>query len=360
MVEKIPLLLLSVACSVAAVLSQAGNIASLERVPIPTRIANALISYVVYLGQFFWPVDLAAFYPRSENTPAWHVGVALLVLAAVSVAALMSWRRQPAVLVGWFWYLGTLVPMIGLVPIGNHARADRYTYLPQIGLCITVVWGVCWGLERLGSDWPSRQSRYAVVGTLLVAGFMVRAWQQTSYWQNSETLWTHTLVCTLKNPIAHSNLGLALAGRGQVDEAIAHYRKALEIKPDDVEAHTNLGNALAGSGQFEEAIAHYRKALEIKPDFAEIHANLGNALAGSGQFEEAIAHYRKALEIKPDFAEIHANLGNALAGSGRLDETLTHYQKALDLASAQNNRLADDIRAQIRRVQPVAPAGKVP
>jgi len=348
-VEKIPLLLLSVACSVATVLSQAGNIASLDSVPIPARIANALVSCAVYLGQFFWPVRLAAYYPHSENLPAWQVGAACLVLAALSPAALRLWRSHPAVLVGWLWYLGTLVPVLGLVQIGAHARADRYTYLPQIGLCIAVVWGVQWAVERLCGDWPSRRWLSGAGGALLAVLCMACAWQQTSYWQNSETLWTHALACTSQNPTAHHNLGLALAHRGQVDEAIAHFRMALEIKPAFAVAHNNLGNALAGRGHFDEAIAHFRKAVEIKPDYAAAHNNLGNALAGRGQADEAIAHYRKALEIKPDYALAHINLANALAGRGGLDEALAHYQQALGLASARNDKaLADAIRARIR------------
>ena len=249
-------------------------------------------------------------------------------------------------LVGWLWYLGTLVPMIGLVPIGDHARADRYTYLPQIGLCIAVVWGVRWGVERSGAIGLLERWLYGVGGTLLVAGLMACAWQQTSYWHDSERLWTHALACTSQNPLADNNLGKALADRGQVDEAIAHFRRALEIKPDYVwptttsatpwpaadrstrpspitarpwksspttlDAHYNLALALAGRGQVDEAIAHYRKALEIKPDYAEAHYNLGNVLAGRGQVDEAIAQYRKALEIKPDYAEAYNNLGDRL------------------------------------------------
>jgi tetratricopeptide (TPR) repeat protein len=330
-VEKIPLLLLSVACCVAAVLSQAGNIASLERVPIPARIANALISYVVYLGQFFWPVKLAALYPHSQGLPAWQVAGACAVLAIVSLAALLLGRSQPAVLVGWLWYLGTLVPMIGLVQIGSHARADRYTYLPQIGLCIAVVWGVRWGVELLWGDGPAPRWLFAVGGALLATGFMACAWRQVSYWRNSEMLWTRTLASTTENPIAHNNLAAALAGRGEVEEALAQYRKALEIKPDYAAARVGLGSTLAGRGEVEEALAQYRKALEIKPDYAEAHYNLGRALARRGEVEEALAQYRKALEIKPDYAEAHNNFGVALAGRGAVDEAMAHFRKSLEM-----------------------------
>ena len=357
MVEKIPLLLIAVAGSVMAVRSQADNIVTLESVPVAARIAGALISYVVYLGQFFWPVGLAPFYPRPESVPAWQVRTAFLVLAAVSVAALVLWRKQPAVLVGWLWYLGMLVPMIGLVPIGDHARADRYTYLPQIGLCIALVWGVRWGVQRLWNGWLARRWLYSV-GCMLLVGFMTSAWQQTSYWQNSERLWTHALACTEKNPVAHNNLGKVLASRGQAEEAITHFRKALDIRSDFAEAHNNLANLLADRGQVEEAIAHYRKALKIKPDIADVHNNLGNALARRGNVDEAIVHYWKALQIEPDFALAHFNLGLALARRGRRREALDHFQKALVLASARNDRAtADAIRAGIKFHQSAAPAG---
>ena len=177
-------------------------------------------------------------------------------------------------LFGWLWYLGTLVPVIGLVQVGNQAMADRYTYLTQIGLYMAIAWGAA----HVAGSWPYRRWRIAAVSALVVAGLMVCAWQQTQHWHDSETLWTHTLACTSQNPIAHNNLGNALAARGQFDEAIAHYQKALEIKPDYVEAHNNLGLALAGRGQVDEAIDHYRKALDINPDYVEAHYNLGSGL----------------------------------------------------------------------------------
>ncbi len=304
-VEKIPLLLVSVGGSVAAVLSQVrvGNIASLTRVSISARIANALVSYAVYLRQFFWPAGLAAYYPGSEDLPAWQVAGAFLVLAALSAAALVAWRKQPAVLVGWLWYLGTLVPMIGLVQIGTHARADRYTYLPQIGLSITVVWGTYWGLERLWGDWPARRWFYGVAGTLLVGALIACAWQQTSYWHDSEHLWTHALECTSNNSTAHDELGIALNSRGRFAEAIDEFRQALAIKPDYLSAHLNLGLALANHGQFAEAIDQYLYVLAIKPDDVKAHNNLGIALIHYGRYTEAIDHLREALAIKPDYVE---------------------------------------------------------
>ena len=340
-VEKIPLVLLAAAGSAVAVWSQGGNVQSLQSLPVPTRVANAMISYMVYLGQFFWPVGLQAFYPRSGITPAWQVGAAAVFLVALSVAALLLWRKQPALLVGWLWYLGTLAPMIGLVAIGAHARADRYTYLPDIGLCIAFVWGLRWAVQQLFADWPYRGWLRGIGGTLLVVGLMACAWRQTACWQDAEQLWRHALACNPQNWFAHGNLGMVLGAQGRADEAIVQYRQCLEINPDDVDAHNNFANVLASHGQVDEAIAQYMKALELRPDFADAYVNLGNAVAGRGQMDAAMNCYRKALELKPDSAEVYTALGNALVGRGQLDEAIAHYQKALEImpifAEAHNN-----------------------
>jgi len=194
--------------------------------------------------------------------------------------------------------------------------ADRYTYLPQIGLCIAVTWGVA----QLAVSWRYRFRVYGATAALAVLLLMGLAWRQTSYWRDSETLWTHTLAYTTHNFLPHNNLGLALAQKGQVDEAVTHFRKALEIKPDYANAHQNLGVALVGQGQLDTAIAHFRRALELKPDYPGItHNNLGIVLARRGQFDEAIAHFRKALEITPDYAEARNNLDLALRMRGQPD-----------------------------------------
>ena len=289
-VEKIPLFVLAAASCVVTLAAQRDAMQPLEQLAFPWRVANAAVAYVAYLGKMLYPAGLAVLYPLPKGPPpAWEVVAAVAVLLAISTAVFAARRKCPYLLFGWLWYLGTLVPVIGLVQVGSQAMADRYTYLTQIGLYVAFAWGAA----HVAGSWPSRRRALAAVAALVVAGLMACAWQQTRYWRDSETLWTHTLACTPQNPIAHNNLGLALAGRGQVDEAIAHYRKALEIKPDYAEAHNNLGNALAGRGQIDEAIAHYRKALEIKPDYAKAHYNLGMALAGRGQVDEAIDHYRQ-------------------------------------------------------------------
>jgi tetratricopeptide (TPR) repeat protein len=336
--EKIPLFVLAAASCVATTLAQGQAVAGLSKVSLLARLYNAPVSYEAYLGQFFYPVRLAALYPHlGPQLPLWKAVAALLVLAAISIAVLKSRRRRPAVFVGWFWYLGMLVPVIGLVQVGSQAMADRYTYLPQIGLCMALAWGA----SQAVPSWPYRRWLCGIGSALVLAILMACAWRQTTFWRNSVALWNHALECTSRNSVAHNNFGYVLSGGGQTAEAIAHYRQALEIEPDYVEAHNNLGTTLAGLGRMDEAIVEYRKALKSKPDFAGAHNNLGNALFRRGQIAEAAAHYRKALEAEPDFADAHNGLGNALQGLGRLNDAIAEYRKALeskpDDASAHNN-----------------------
>ena len=249
--------------------------ASNEAISFSSRTANALICYVAYLGKFLCPVGLAVFYPHPEgNLPVWQPIGALVILVCISAGALASWRRWPYLLVGWLWYLGMLVPVIGLVQVGHQAMADRFTYLPQIGLCVALAWAAA----EVCRSWSCRRLMCGVTSALVLAVLM--AWRQTTFWQDGETLWTHALACTSQNYVAHNGLGFVLADRCRLDKAMAHYQKALKIKPDYAEAHNNLAIALAGRGQVDSAIAHYQKALKIKPDYAEAHNNLAIALAG--------------------------------------------------------------------------------
>ncbi len=346
-VEKIPLFLLAAASSTVTFLAQraAGSVTSLDSVPIFTRIARAAVLYVAYLGETFWPANLAALYPREPLTSYGPALGAAVLLALLTAGALAGARRgQRWLAVGWFWYLVTLAPTIGLIQVGLQVMADRFTYLPQIGLCVALVWGVGrWGRGEgeKGGKGEREQRVMAAVSTLLLSCLMLCAWRQTSYWRDSERLWTRDLACTSNNGIAHNNLGNALFGRGQVDGAIVQYGKALELEPRYVEARINLGHALAGRGRIDEAIAQYGKALELEPDNALAHNDLGSALTDCGKFDEAIAHFQKALDLKPDYAEARNNLGNAMLGCGEVDEAIAQYRKALeirdDFALAHNN-----------------------
>jgi protein O-mannosyl-transferase len=336
--EKIPMLALAAASSVVTYVVQETARGSLAHVPLSSRMANAVVSYVAYLGKFVYPVGLAVFYPHPEQAlPAWKIAGACLVLAGISAGVLVWRRRHPYLLVGWFWYLGMLVPVIGLVQVGSQAMADRYTYLTQIGLYVAVAWG---GLHVVRTS-AGRRRACAIAAGLALVLLAGSAWRQVSFWRDSETLWSHALSVTSRNHEAHNGLARALARRGQMDAAIAQYEEALAIKPDYVEAHNNLGNVLAGRGEHAAAITQYRMALRIKPDHAEAHNNLALALADGGQVDAAIAHYEKALALEPRFAEAHYNLGNALAGRGQADLAAAEYEQALavrpDFAEAHNN-----------------------
>ena len=261
--EKVPLLLLAALSCIMAPRTQGKAVAALETVPMTLRLENAAVSYAAYLGKFVWPTNLAVLYPLSKaNLPMGKVAAALLLLVAISAAVLACWRRYPYLFVGWLWYLGMLVPMSGLVQVGSHAMADRYTYLPHIGLAIALAWTA----RHVSRSWPYRAWACGIGAAAALAVLTACAWRQAEYWRDSETLWTHTLACTARNPVAHSNFGNILAGRGQIDEAITQYRKALEIRPNFLQAQYNLGVLLAARGrpgELGEAHQHFQTALAL-------------------------------------------------------------------------------------------------
>jgi len=338
LLEKLPLLGLAVASGVVTIFAQTDAIQSFEQISLSLRVGNALISYVAYLGQMFWPLGLAVLYPfTAGGVGVSEVVLSLGLLAGISTGVFVLRRRRPYFLTGWLWYLIMLAPVIGIVQVGAQARADRYTYLPQIGLYLLLTWAAA----DLCAGWRHRRVVLGGGSTIILMALIFCARAQTVYWRNSESLWTHTLACTSDNFIGHNNLGTALLKTGNADEAMVHYQMALEIKPDFAEAHNNLGNFLFQKGSVDEAMVHYQMALEIKPDYAEAHYNLGYALLKMGNVDEAIAHFQKALQIKPDYAEAHNNLGYALIQKGSVDEAIPHFQKALqikpDYADAHNN-----------------------
>jgi len=338
--EKIPLFALAVLSVSLSSLSvkNYGNVISMSLVPMKLRIANALVSYVKYISKMIWPQDLAVLYPYPRMVPLWQTLGALVLLIGISFFMIRSIKRTPYFIIGWLWFLGTLVPVIGLVQVGLWpAMADRFAYVPLIGLFIIVAWGA----PELVAQWRRKKIWLTVSATILLSTLMVVAWKQVEYWKNSITLFEHTLKVTSNNSIAHNNLGTALQNQGRTEEAIEHYLQALRIKPDYEEAHNNLGNVLKNQGRTKEAIAHYLKALRIKPDFVEAHNNLGNVMENQGRTEEAIAHYLEALRIKPDYEEAHYNLGTILEKQGLIDKAIAHYLEALrinpDYMKAHNN-----------------------
>src|SRR5438132_10469409 len=347
-IEKVPLFVLSAASCVATLLAQKQALDLSIKAPLQERLGNALISYVVYVGQMIWPAHLAVLYPYPEgNLEIPQVILALLLLLMISVAFFLWRKKYPFLLIGWLWYLGMLIPIIGIIQVGSQVRADRYTYLPQIGLYLLVAWG---GME-LFQRWRRSREILAAAAVLVIRALTTRSYLQTSCWRDTETLWRHAIASTSNNYIAHTNLAQNLTHSGRFTEAIAECQKALKIKPDWAAAHNNLGvallrnkqsgdGALGHDGAVDEAIEHYRKALQINPDFTQAHKNLGIVFVRKGQLDEAIAQFQKTLELEPNDAQAEFFLGSAFLQRQEAEEAIAHYQKAVeirpDYAEARN------------------------
>ncbi len=319
--EKVPLFILSALSSIATVIALKSG-----HGPTMTYPANPPIAYLSYLEKLFYPRRLAMLYPLPDDgLPPWQILDAVLILAALTAVVLIFRRAKPYLLTGWFWFLGMLAPVVGILQTGNQSFADRYTYLPGIGICIAVTW--------LVADWADKlRYRQAIVGGaagVTLAILMALCWRQVGYWRDSITAWTRVVECTTDNFYPHMNLGELYAAQGRTEEAIAECRAALRLYPGNVEANDNLGTLLLQQGQVGEAIEHYRAALQTDPTDANVHNNLGNALARLGRFQEAAAEFRAALNTNPMLAIVQSNLGNALFHMGHAAEAIAECQAAL-------------------------------
>lgn len=326
--EKVPFLSLSAVCIYLSSLSgqHLGIVISTASVPMKLRIYNALVSYVSYIKKMVWPHNLAVYYPYPESIPFWKVAGAALFLICVSILVFRALRSKPYLAVGWFWYIGTFVPAIGLIQAGLWpSMADRFAYVPLIGLFIVIAWGV----PDLVARWRYKKIVLAATAMALLLTFTAATWFQNRYWQNSVTLFSHNVNVTQNNSVAHNILGSALQQQGKLIEAISHYAKALKIDSNYAEAHTNLGYTLTRQNHYKEAIYHYNEALRIKPTFTEAHNNLGTALIHQGNEKEAIYHYYEALKSNPKYAGAYYNLGKILLNRGKTEEAINFYRKAL-------------------------------
>lgn len=311
--EKIPFFIVTMLFCFVTFYAQQLVVKPMELYPLGGRIANALISCVSYIGKMLWPLKLSIFYPYiGVSLLSWQAVSATLVLAVTTYITIRAARRFPYLIVGWFWYLGTLIPVIGLVQVGLQSMADRYTYVPLIGVFIMIAWGVPELLNR------RRYGRFAIASAAVVIllALTVVTYVQVGYWRNNIVLYEHAIKVTSENAWAQNNLGYALSLQGRTREAIDHFQKAISIN-NPADAHYNLGTMLASQGKLDEAIYQFRESLRISPGYAKAHNNLGNALLYQGRLDEAIASYREALRLNPGYTLAQENLKNALAAQQR-------------------------------------------
>lgn len=401
--EKLPFVLLALASCIVTIWAQQIAITAMEQLPLIDRLLNAIVSYVQYLMKIFWPVNLAVFYPYDQSLQSWRVfGMAsilqswqffgpALILLGTSIAVIYAIKKAPYLFAGWFWYLGTLVPVIGLMQVGRQSMADRYTYFPSIGISIILVWGVFYLL-------PKKNMRKMILipaAVILLAVLTFLTWQQCGYWKNSISLFSHALQATKDNFVAHNNLGLALSADGKYEEAIAHYREAIKINPyadlsyfnlvvdlikqgrieeaiavikinpDQQKAHSHLGGVLAALGEklaaqgkklaaqrmYEEAITHCLAAIKINPNYDDSYCYLANLYMKQGKITEAIDNYRQAIKINPDNADAHFNLADVFLKQNKIDQAIEHFREAVRInpsSFACLNNLGVNLEKQLK------------
>lgn len=373
--EKAPFLLVGAVAGAITVLTQKDVVQSVHDLTVPWRIGNALLAYADYLWHMVFPVGLALLYPAPDShlSPL-QVGAAAGLLIVISAGVVMGRKKYPFLLMGWLWFLIMLLPMIDMQQAGDQTRADRYTYLAQIGLYILITWGMT-GIWR---SWKLSQQVLQFAAGIILVALAVDACALTASWKDSITIWTRTLAQTPQSGVAHCNLGIALAGQGdwddavtnfeqalqmnpndarvldnlgkvliaqkKPDDAIQYFNRALQLDPNDAKAINNSGVALGVEGKTDEAIQHYQHALQIDPRYAEASFNLGNAWLNQGKLDDAAGAYQQATQLQPNFAEAECNWGLVLARQGNMDEAIEHYQRALqinpDYAAARNNLAA--------------------
>jgi len=327
-IEKLPLFAFALlSCCITIAVQRTEAMHTLQATPLPFRIGNALVAYLRYLGKTAWPQDLAVLYPLPKTIPLLQgSGTGLLLLLASCAIYYLSHKRA-YLLVGWLWFLGTLVPVIGIVQVGLQSMADRYTYFPLIGIFIMLVWG---GAD-LAVRWPSWRIPLAVAAAALVAAYSVITWRYERSWVNSTELFSHTIDVTTDNYYAHYMLGNALFGENRFQDALDHYSAAQRLEPRFADVYINMGIIYAKQGRRAEAINCFTTALSLKPGSKDVHYNIAVALQAQGRTEEAMAHYNEVLRLDPENFGAQYNLGTVLMGLKRWDEAIGHFTEAVRL-----------------------------
>ena len=337
--EKVPFICLTIVSSIVTfwTQSESGSV-SLADFTFLTRSANAIISYISYLEKIFWPVNLAVFYPYNLSLPLWKVLTSGLILILITLTVIYYIRKLPFLFTGWFWYMGTLIPVIGLVQIGNQAMADRYTYLPSVGIAFMVAWGIPSLIKSEGI----RKKILFPTAIIILAIMSISTWQQCGYWKNSATLFSHALQVTKNNYLAHNNLGVTLFGERKNGEAIDHFSKSISIKEDYAYAYNNRGFTYANLGQHQRAIEDYNKSISLNSDYTTAYNGRATVYYALGQYQQAIEDLNKAISLKHDYAEAYKNRGIAYYALDHYQQAIEDLNKAIalkqDYAEAYNNR----------------------
>jgi tetratricopeptide (TPR) repeat protein len=348
--EKIPLLILSIASAVATLIAQKQAIGSFEQLPLSARVSQALLSYLIYIRQMFWPTKLAVFYPHSENLLIWQVLLAGAALVAITVLTFLLRKRRPYLVVGWFWYVCMLIPVIGIVQVGLQGHADRYTYLPQIGLYL----GVTWWISELLSRWRYGRAALTSAAIVIIAGLAGASRVQASYWKDSERLWLQTIANTSNNHVAHAHLADLLLREGRINDAISHCQEAVRIQPNDTDAQDNLGLANLQLGDEADALIHFEQSLASNPNNLNARCNLAWVLATSP--DPSRRNGERAVDLASSVAQgpgrsnptVLRTLAVAYAETGRFSEAIETAQQAIEIAKATgNDGLAADLERNI-------------
>jgi len=323
--EKIPLFILSAAVSFITLYAPQSSSAGYY--PLSSRIANAIVSFVKYLEKTFWPYDLAVFYPFSIQIPAWHVMGAALLIIVITTVVIFIMKRLPCLFVGWFWFVITIAPVIGIIQISGYSMADRYHYLPSIGIAITIAWGI----PSLLRGEKTRIKILFPVAMVFIIAMMILTYKQCVYWKNSATLFQHALLVTKNNYLAHNSMGIALFAEGRYEEALDNYNKSINIRPDYIRPYHNRGALYVSIGQYKKAMADYDRAIFLSPNTAEIYNNRGILYSVLRRHRRAIMDYTEAIRLKPYYFEAFNNRGYAYFEIGQYQRAIMDYNKAISI-----------------------------
>lgn len=329
LLEKAPLIVLAIGAAIITFVVQqkGGAVQSLTSIPLAARAANALMAYVIYIANFIWPAGLAFFYPYPAHWPWGEVAFAGFALAAMSIVVVWAYKTRPYLAMGWFWYLGTLAPVIGLIQVGHQSRADRYTYVPLIGISIIVAWEAAYVLER----WPRAKTALKVAAIVACSGWLLVTWTQIQYWHDSPAVYHRAIEVTEANYLAHMNLGVDMVSDGHYEEGMRELYTALEQNQNLPFGRNSLGVALHMLGRKQEAIEQFRESIRLLPANAEAHTNLGNSLLEEGKLDDAIREYNAAVGLAPAMPNAYYGLGCVLLKQNRTNEAIPYFSEALRL-----------------------------